>query len=274
MSDYETVAQAIRFIQTNRQQQPTLQAIAAHVNLSPFHFQRLFSRWAGISPKRFLQALTLADAKIILSQAISNESASHSLGLSSSSRLYDHFVQLNAVTPAEFKLQGEGLEIGYGLHDSPYGKVFIAHTEKGICQLQFVDSQTQAELLQQLQAEWPKASLKKNIASTKSFCKAIFYGAKNDKPLSLWVKGTNFQINVWQALLKLPQGQLATYSSIAKAVNQPKAYRAVGTAIGKNPIAFLIPCHRVIQQSGELGGYRWDVARKQAILAKELASSQ
>ena len=272
MSDYHKIEQAIGFIQANRQQQPSLQAIANHVNLSAYHFQRLFSRWAGISPKRFLQVLTLADAKQHLATCSdSTLTVSESLGLSSSSRLYDHFVQLNAVTPSEYKTQGMGLTIYIGFFTTPYGEVFIASTDKGICQLLFCEQHTHTQFTDNLQKDWPKATIIKNQSYNKPFIEQIFFQAEKQAPLSLWVKGTNFQINVWQALLNLQAGQLASYSDIATAIHKPGASRAVGSAIGSNPIAFCIPCHRVIQQSGNLGGYRWGIARKQAILAREMA---
>lgn len=283
MSDYEKIACAIRYIRAHLHEQPSLSAIAAQVNLSEHHFQRLFSRWAGVSPKRFLQVLTLEQAKKLLEQnPLSFLDASYELGLSSGSRLYDHFVQIEAVTPSEYKQAGQGLTIVYGYHDTPYGLAFIAMTQRGICQFDFVEAGQREEPLARLKEHWHQAVISNDDAETKRVVDMLFASespvgpyfssvSKDDRPLSLWVRGTNFQLNVWRALLKIPAGQLATYGGIAQAIGKPKAFRAVGSAIGRNPIALLIPCHRVIRQSGELGGYRWGEVRKQAILARETA---
>lgn len=270
-NDYERIAKAITFIQQHTHCQPSLKEIANHLNISEYHFQRLFSQWAGISPKRYLQALTLAEAKTLLQQNNSSTlTTSLALGLSSSSRLYEHFVQLDAVTPTEFKRQGEGLNIAYGYSVSPFGKIFVAQTEKGICQLDFVNTAAELPLIQ-LQKTWPKATLKANHQMASEISHQLFNPQYPKKPLSLWVKGTNFQLNVWRALLKLPFGSLTCYQDIANAINNPNATRAVGSAIGKNNIAFLIPCHRVLRQNGELGGYRWGELRKHAMLSREQA---
>lgn len=272
-TDYQKIAHAIGYIRANHKQQPSLEDIAAQVHLSPYHFQRLFCRWAGVSPKRFLQALTLQHAKSLLKQPHATTMAtSAELGLSSSSRLYDHFVQLNALTPLEYKQQGLGVLIDYGYHNTAFGPVFIGLTEKGICHLSFAQHYSPADLLAQLQAEWPQANFRANPVHTAAVVARIFNPPKNtDKPLSLWVRGTNFQINVWQALLRIPYGQVSSYGAIASQVHKPKAARAVGGAIGANPIAFIIPCHRVLQQSGGLGGFRWGEVTKHALLAKESA---
>ncbi|WP_019528777.1 methylated-DNA--[protein]-cysteine S-methyltransferase [Dasania marina] len=276
MSDYDKIAKAISYIRNNVSQQPSLDDIAAQVNLSAFHFQKLFSRWAGVSPKRFLQALTLEHAKQLLKKhKLSTLNASNSLGLSSSSRLYDHFVQLAAVTPSEYKQAGAGLTLHYGYHETLYGHVFIAITDKGICKLLFINDGSKKEVLQQLKQEWPKATLINHQATTSHVITNIFnHPPAANKPISLWVRGTNFQINVWRALLTIKPGELACYGDIATLIGKPKAARAVGTAIGANPAAFIIPCHRVIQQSGGLGGYRWGEVRKQAMLAKETAERE
>jgi len=278
MSDYEKIACAIRYIHAHLHEQPSLSDIAAQVNLSEHHFQRLFSRWAGVSPKRFLQVLTLEEAKKLLEQnALSFLNTSYELGLSSGSRLYDHFVQIEAVTPSEYKQAGQGLTIAYGYHETPYGLAFIAMTQRGICQFDFVETGQQEEPLARLKEHWHQAAISQDDAGAKRVVQILFTGenfsadSMGDKPLSLWVRGTNFQLNVWRALLKIPAGQVASYGDIAQTIGKPKASRAVGSAIGRNPIALLIPCHRVIRQSGELGGYRWGEVRKQAILARETA---
>jgi AraC family transcriptional regulator of adaptative response/methylated-DNA-[protein]-cysteine methyltransferase len=272
MTDYQKIAKAIEFIQRHQKQQPTLKEIAAEVHLSPFHFQRVFSRWAGVTPKRFLQVLTLQQAKQLLNEKNSTLHTANELGLSSSSRVYDHFVQLEAVTPSEYKQAGKGLNINYGYHETIYGTVFIAVTARGICKLSFVNNTEDISALNELNQEWPQASIIKDQNKTKNVITAIFdHTSSPNKPISLWVKGTNFQINVWRALLNINTGQLASYSQLATQINKPTAARAVGTAIGGNPIALVIPCHRVIQQSGELGGYRWGETRKHAILSRELS---
>jgi AraC family transcriptional regulator, regulatory protein of adaptative response / methylated-DNA-[protein]-cysteine methyltransferase len=271
MTDYERIAMAIDFIRSHAHLQPSLNDIANHIGLSSSHFQRLFSRWAGISPKRFLQILTLEYAQQLLQETnMSVFDVSTNVGLSSGSRLYDHFVQLTAVTPAEYKQQGEGLGIFFGIHSTPFGRAFIAVTARGICQLVFIDTQTKDQLVQDLTQAWPLAECIEETEQTATTIEQLFaLKPSNKKPLSLWVKGTNFQINVWRALLTIPEGELQSYKNIAQQIGKPKATRAVGTAIGANPVAFLIPCHRVIRQTGELGGYRWGLTRKQALIARE-----
>ncbi len=271
MSDYERIAKAMNYIRDNLLTQPGLDEIAAHVHLSPYHFQRLFSRWAGVSPKRFLQVLTLEKAKSMLAeQDISVLEVSDAIGLSSGSRLYDHFVQIEAVTPSEYKQAGLGLTMYYGIHATPFGNAFLAATTRGIYKLIFVDTETEGELRNKLQQEWPHATIHADQKATADIVEQVFQPAlPATRPLSLLVRGTNFQIKVWQALLHIPPGQVASYGQIAKVIGQPGAARAVGSAAGANPLAFIIPCHRVIRQSGKLGGYRWGMTRKQAILAWE-----
>lgn len=272
MTDYDRIADAIEFIARRVDSQPTLNEIAAYMNLSPYHFQRLFSRWAGVTPKRFLQVLTLERAKQLLSESKSILEVSDSLGLSSGSRLYDHFVHLEAVTPGEYKMGGAGLMVEYAVHDTPFGKVFIAITPRGICNLLFLENGEIEKHLDALRSKWPHARLRENRERTLEVIKAMFSAERNpDRPLSLSVNGTNFQISVWKALLQIPPAKVVSYSQLATAVGHPKSARAVGLAVGANPVAFLIPCHRVIQQSGKLGGYHWGVTRKQAILAWESA---
>lgn len=267
MSDYERIAKAISYISQNVTAQPSLDEIAAHVALSPFHFQRLFSRWAGTTPKRFLQVLTLELGKKLLEESGSLLDVSGQLGLSSSSRLHDHFVQLEAVTPGEYRSKGKDLVIEYGEHDTPFGRIFVAQTPRGVCRAAFVDVDDEGRQLEALRKTWPLATYRKNVAGTAQVAELLNMPpqAQLQRPLSLHVAGTNFQVAVWRALLRIPAGSAVTYSQIAKAVGAPVAVRAAGTAIGANPVAFVIPCHRVIQQSGALGGYRWGLERKQAM---------
>ena len=274
MSDYERITRAITYITEHVEEQPSLDEVAAHVHLSPFHFQRLFGRWAGVTPKRFLQTLTVERAKRLLREETPVLEASARLGLSSGSRLHDHFVQLEAVTPGDFKRYGEGLRIDHGVHPTPFGEAFIALTERGICDLSFVDDGGAAAELEVLRRRWPLAELKEERETTRSTLDRIFSReVRDDRPLSLRVSGTNFQVRVWRALLQIEPGRVTSYGAIAKAIGRPRAAQAVGQAVGANPVAFLIPCHRVIQRSGELGGYRWGTLRKQAMHAWESAAS-
>lgn len=272
MSDYDRIAKAISFISDNVNSQPTLNEIAAHLHISPYHFQRLFCRWTGVTPKRFLQTLTVERAKQLLTESRSLLDVSDTLGLSSGSRLYDHFVNLEAVTPGEYKKGGVDLLIEYAEHDSPFGKIFIAMTSRGICKLSFTDFYTINELLKSLATQWPHAEISENYGKTLGLIEILFdRNTKIDRPLSLYVSGTNFQISVWKALLKIPPGSIISYKQLATAIGHPHSARAVGTAIGANPAAFVIPCHRVIQQSGKLGGYHWGETRLHAMHAWETA---
>ncbi|WP_368181913.1 bifunctional transcriptional activator/DNA repair enzyme AdaA [Aeromonas sp. R7-5] len=272
MSDYARIADAIRFIASQVARQPTLDEIAAHVHLSPFHFQRLFSRWAGVTPKRYLQVLTLERAKALLQESRPLLEVADTLGLSSGSRLYDHFVQLEAVTPGEYKQRGAGLVIDHGVHDTPFGQAFVALTPRGVCNFSFLDDQAPQTPLSALAHSWPKAELREAPSRTQGVIHTMFDSSKKaDRPLSLHVSGTNFQISVWRALLQIPPAKVVSYAQVANAVGNPKAARAVGLAVGANPVALMIPCHRVIQQNGKLGGYHWGETRKQAIHAWEAA---
>ncbi len=272
MSDYARIADAIRFIASQVARQPTLDEIAAHVHLSPFHFQRLFSRWAGVTPKRYLQVLTLERAKALLQESRPLLEVADTLGLSSGSRLYDHFVQLEAVTPGEYKQRGAGLVIDHGVHDTPFGQAFVALTPRGVCNFSFLDDQAPEAPLAALAQRWPAAELREAPSRTQEVIHTMFDGSKTpDRPLSLHVSGTNFQISVWRALLQIPPAKVVSYAQVASAVGNPKAARVVGLAVGANPVALMIPCHRVIQQNGRLGGYHWGETRKQAIHAWEAA---
>ncbi len=268
LQHYKLIEQAIQYIEANVQNQPDLAEIASAVGMSEYHFQRLFTRWAGISPKRFMQFLTKEQAKEILDRSENLLDATHQTGLSSLGRLHDLFVNAEAVTPGEYKSRGEGVSIRYGLHPTPFGKCLIATTERGICHLGFVDG-SEGRAVDNLVEHWKNASMSEDYASTALLVNRIFLHGEGDSPLKLHLRGTNFQIKVWEALLGIPTGALTTYEHIAAQVGSPRAVRAVGSAVGDNPIAYLIPCHRVIRKSGEFGNYLYGSARKKAILARE-----
>lgn len=267
--NYERIAQAIQYIQQNFQQQPQLDEVAAHIHLSPAHFQRLFTDWVGTSPKKFLQYISVEYAKQILKQEQGSVfDATFATGLSSTSRLHDLFVQIEGMTPAEYKHGGQSLTIHYQFAETLFGEVLIASTHKGICALSFVDDR--AEALAQLKLQFPQAVFIEQIDAFQQSALALFQKDQQQlAEIKLHLKGTDFQLKVWQSLLKIPMGQLATYGELAKVINHPKAARAVGSAIGSNPVAFLIPCHRVIQSSGLFGGYEWGNVRKTAIIGWE-----
>ncbi|UOQ65868.1 bifunctional transcriptional activator/DNA repair enzyme AdaA [Hymenobacter volaticus] len=268
--DYARVEQAIAFIAANYTQHPTLEDIAAHVHVSPFHFNRLFTRWAGISPQRFVRFLTKEYAKQVLAESGSVLDATYQAGLSGSSRLHDLFVTYEAMTPGEYKEQASGMHIVYGFHATLFGECLLSLTERGICGLTFHDARERDATLAQLRAAWPEATLTPDFARTEAVAAQLFSGAADaTKPFNLLIKGTNFQIKVWEALLRIPSGAMVSYQDIATALGQPRASQAVGGAVGANAIGYLIPCHRVIQQHGGPGGYRWGVARKQALLGWE-----
>jgi len=270
-TDYDRIAAAIAFIHAQRQQQPDLAAISRHVHLSEHHFQKLFSRWAGISPKRFLQVLTLEATRQRLQTSRSLLAVTLESGLSSPSRLHDLYVRFEAMTPAEYRDGGKDLDLAYGLHPTRFGTALIATTDRGICNLQFCESDVPQLAHDWLRAQWPQASLHHLPERTQAVSDRLnqSLSSAENQPLPLLVRGTNFQTQVWRALLDLPLGSLATYQDIADRLGNPKAARAVGTAIGANPVGYLIPCHRVIRATGELGGYRWGPLRKMAMLGWE-----
>ncbi|MEG4379654.1 bifunctional helix-turn-helix domain-containing protein/methylated-DNA--[protein]-cysteine S-methyltransferase [Microcoleus sp. M2_C6] len=269
--DYHRIAGAIAFMRQHHLNQPNLATVAQHIGLSEYYFQRLFTQWAGISPKRFLQYLTVEYAKSKITQTKSLLDLTLDVRLSSPGRLHDLFVNLEAMSPGEFKAGGAGLQIRYGIHNTPFGTSLIATTARGICNLYFLDTTDEQTAAQRLRLGWKNAEIIRDEQTTQSLCDLIFNSEtlSEQKPLTLLVKGTNFQIQVWRALLQLPFGAIATYQSIAQMVARPTAARAVGNAIGKNPIGYLIPCHRVIRESGELGGYGWGVERKTVMLGWE-----
>lgn len=269
--NYQRIEQAIQYLQHNFQRQPELDEVAERVHLSPFHFQRIFTEWAGISPKRFLQYLTTGYLKEKLRRSRNIEEAAAAAGLSSQSRVYDLFTTLEAVTPAEYKQSGSGLHIDYGIHTTPFGDCLIGITERGVCWLSFIPSGEEAKpSLDEMKACWHNSVFREKNESTQGIISQIF-GNTPGKRLHVYVKGTNFQVKVWEALLHIPAGGLTTYEDIARTINHPKAMQAVGSAVGANTIAYLIPCHRVIRKDGILGEYRWSAARKKSIIGWELA---
>ena len=269
---YELIEKAIQYIEANVQRQPELLEIASALGLSEYHFQRMFTRWTGISPKRFMQFLTKEHAKQLLSQSENLLDTTLQVGLSSLGRLHDLFVTTEAVTPGEYKSGGAGLTIQYGIHPTPYGKCLIATTERGICNLSFVDG-GEGRTIDELVSGWSKARMIEDYHATASLVTRIFANQGPKSPLKLYLRGTNFQIKVWEALLSIPTGALTTYEHIATQIGKPDALRAVGTAVGQNPVVYLIPCHRVIRKTGEYGNYRYGSARKKILLAKEFSAS-
>lgn len=271
--DYPRIEQAIHYILENVVQQPNLDEVANHIGLSPFHFQRLFRKWAGISPKQFLEYLTVEYAKHQLRESSNILETSQSLGLSSPARLHDQFITLEAVTPGQYRSGGNGLVITYGVHTCPLGGLFMAVSARGIYKVSLITKEDIARELFELKAVWSNATLVRNDemihGMTQSLINAI--NSENTQPLHLSVKGTNFQINVWKAMLKIPYGGLVSYLELAKQAGRPDAVRAVSSAVAANPIAFLIPCHRVLRKTGHFGRYHWGENRKKIIIAYEAA---
>ena len=272
--NYRRIEEAILYLEKNFQHQPELSEVAEKVHLSPFHFQRIFTEWAGISPKRFLQFLTVDYLKVKLSESKNLVEVAEQAGLSSQSRVYDLFTTLEAVTPQEYKQHGAGIRVEYGFHETPFGSCLIGVTERGICWLSFIhtdgDPQHEIELMKQ---HWHNSIFHQDQELTLGFIDKIFTQLKRPGPekLHVFVKGTNFQLKVWEALLKIPMGQVTTYQNIATTVQSPRAMQAVGSAVGSNHIAYLIPCHRVIRKDGILGEYRWSSIRKKSIIGWEMA---
>lgn len=272
--NYQRVQSAIEYLSANFQQQPSLEEVAKEVHLSPFHFQKLFTEWAGVSPKKFTQYLTIDFLRRKIQEADSVLELAEWAGLSSQSRVYDLFVTIEGVTPQAYKSAGEGLVIYYGYHSTPFGLCFIAATERGICGLAFVDENSQRTEFETFTKQWAFAEVQHNPAYTQPFIQQIFQPKNRLDKLHLLVQGTNFQLKVWEALLTIPMGAVSTYERIAHAIGNPKAVRAVGSAVGKNPIAYLIPCHRVIRKEGQLGQYHWGSSRKKAMIGWEMAQAE
>jgi AraC family transcriptional regulator, regulatory protein of adaptative response / methylated-DNA-[protein]-cysteine methyltransferase len=271
-ADYIRIEKAIRYLESNYREQPSLDDLARHLGLSPFHFQRLFRRWVGISPKRFLQFLTVEYAKGLLDESRSVLDVTYESGLSSPGRLHDLFVTIEAMTPGEFKNRGQGLVIYWGIHQSPFGDCLLAVTDRGICGLAFVD-RNQRAVLMDLKSRWPNAEFIEKPSMTKKIADSIFKIEKADSssPIKLLLLGTNFQLKVWEALIRIPSGHLCSYEDVAKMAGSENAIRAAASAVAANPISYLIPCHRVIQKMGVFGNYHWGATRKKAIIAFEAA---
>ena len=270
--NYQRIEQAIQYLEQNFRRQPELEEVAEKVHLSPFHFQRIFTEWAGISPKRFLQYLTVDYLKERLQQSRNLVEAAEDAGLSSQSRVYDLFTTLEAVTPQEYKLKGSGIRIEYGIHETPFGRCLIGVTERGISWLSFIQSdEDPRHELEKMKLHWHNSVFHENRELTEVMVDKIFGIRKESAKLHVLVKGTNFQVKVWEALLRIPMGNVLTYQDVAKTIQSPRAMQAVGSAVGANHIAYLIPCHRVIRKDGILGEYRWSSTRKKGIIGWEMA---
>ncbi len=275
LRDYHRIEQAISFLHENFRNQPSLNQIAQAANLSPHHFQRLFARWAGVSPKRFMQALSIEEAKNSLRRSESVLDASLEAGLSGPGRLHDLFVNFEAMTPGEFKTNGEGLVVHYGSHIGPYGEFVIAITKRGVCGLQFFENGKPDAALTAIRSSMPGAKFDHAPDKTRPYADTVFNGNQTNTALRISVVGTNFQVKVWHALLSIPSGDLVSYGKIANLVGQSGAARAVGSAVGANPVAHIIPCHRAIRATGLLDtNYRWGTPRKLAMIGREAVLSR
>ncbi len=276
--DYGRIEKAIRFIEGSVRRQPSLAEVARHVGMSEFHFQRVFSRWAGVSPKKFLQFLTAEYARNLLRESRSVLGVAYDVGLSGGARLHDLTIKFYGMTPGEIKGQGSALTIRYGVHPTPFGRCFIATTPRGVCAFHFVEQGATGRHLDDLRNAWPDTKLSKDQAGTAGVVRRIFGDANQPhhsvKGLALFVRGTPFQIKVWEALLRIPAGHVVSYKDLARRVGRPTASRAVGSAVGQNPMAYLIPCHRVIRSTGVFGEYRWGSVRKKALLGWEAAHQE
>jgi AraC family transcriptional regulator of adaptative response/methylated-DNA-[protein]-cysteine methyltransferase len=275
-TDYARIEKAIRYLDRERATAPSLADVAAHVGLSESHFQRMFTRWAGISPKRFVQYRTAEVVKRLLRERRPVLEATYEAGLSGPGRLHDLVVNAEAVTPGELQRGGLGVTVRYGFHPTPFGDCLIAVTARGVCHLAFVEPVSRREALARLEHDWPLAQLLPDQDATRAAAAKAFPppGSSALPSLALHVKGTNFQLKVWKALLEIPVGDVTTYGAIATRLGDPKASRAVGSAVGANPVSYLIPCHRVIRASGEMGGYAWGVERKKVMLRREAALTE
>jgi AraC family transcriptional regulator of adaptative response/methylated-DNA-[protein]-cysteine methyltransferase len=269
--DYDVVRQVIEYVTENWRDQPSLEAIAARVRMEPTRMQKLFTRWAGLSPKAFLQAITLDHARALLEQSATVLDTTYEVGLSGPSRLHDLFVTHEAVTPGAYRARGEGLTIRYGFHPSPFGTALVMATEYGLAGLAFADEGQEQASLADMMRRWPRAEYVEDSAATAPLAGRIFNPEKwrPETPLRVVLIGTDFEVRVWETLLKVPVGCATTYSDVARRIERPSAARAVGAAVGKNPISFVVPCHRVLGRSGDLTGYHWGLTRKRAILGWE-----
>jgi AraC family transcriptional regulator of adaptative response/methylated-DNA-[protein]-cysteine methyltransferase len=269
--DRARIEKAITYIDDNHRRQPKLAEVAKHVGLSEYHFQRLFRRWAGVSPKRFLQYVTATHARDLLRDSADVLSAAYEAGLSGPGRLHDLMINVDAMTPGEVGRRGEGLLLRYGVHETPFGNAMITATDRGLCALEFLNGGGSEAAIAQLAGRWPLAELREDSRAAGEHAARIFGRGSARDTLALHLHGTNFQIRVWEALLRVPEGALTSYGAIAERIGAPRAVRAVGTAVGQNPIAYLIPCHRVIRNTGAFGEYRWGASRKRAMLGWESA---
>ena len=271
--DYDIVERAILFIQDYYREQPSLDEIADHVHVSKYHFQRVFTRWAGLSPKKFIQYLTVSHAKKLLAQSKSVLDVTYEVGLSSPGRLHDLFVNFEALSPGEYKLRGRGMRIEYGFSSSPFGLCLLARTERGICWMSFLSDDNRSGALSDMFRNWDGAECVENRKLVQSLAERVFepYGGERGAGLKLYLRGSNFQVKVWEALLAVPFGLLVSYGDIAAKIGCPSASRAVGSAVGSNPVALLIPCHRVIRETGVIGQYRWGETRKKLLIGWEAA---
>ena len=271
MNNYDRIARVIRYLDAHHSEQPNLATLAAEAGLSPFHFHRLFSTWSGVTPKDFLQCLTLTSLKKLLRDGESVLDAALQTGMSGPGRAHDLCVCLEAASPGEIKSGGAGWTITAGLAESPFGDCLIAEGPRGVCHLAFAGAGEQKNAWRELKMEWPNAQLREDNITAQKKARQIFSGSPTSEraPLRVFVQGTEFQVRVWRALLRVGPGQLTTYGRLAQKIGHPSAARAVGSAVGANPIAFLIPCHRVIRESGVIGEYRWSPLRKRALLTWE-----
>ena len=272
--DYDHIRRAIAFLTQSWQEQPSLEQLAAHLGLGPTHTQKVFTRWCGLSPKEFVQAITIDHARGLLDGSSSLLSAAHELGLSGSSRLHDLFVTHEAMTPGDYKRRGDGLEIGYGFHACPFGEALVMATARGVAGLAFVDEdkgQTREEALADMTRRWPAARFVEVPAQTAVHASRIFEPGqwRAEQPVRLVLIGSDFEVRVWETLLRIPMGRAVSYGDIARHLGTPSASRAVGTAVGRNPISFVVPCHRVMRGDGNLGGYHWGLTRKRALIGWE-----
>jgi AraC family transcriptional regulator, regulatory protein of adaptative response / methylated-DNA-[protein]-cysteine methyltransferase len=272
--DYKLIRRAIAFLSETWTEQPSLERLAQHLALSPAHCQKLFKRWCGLSPKEFVQSITVDHARNLLSGAASVLDAAYEVGLSGGSRLHDLFVSHEAMTPGDYKRRGEGLEMTYGFHPSPFGDALLIATERGLAGLAFVDEdkmQTREHALADMMIRWPKARFVSAPEKTEQYARQIFDPTawNREQPVRLVMIGTDFEVRVWETLLKIPMGRAVSYNDIARHLGQPTASRAVGSAVGRNPISFVVPCHRVLRGDGSLGGYHWGLTRKRALIGWE-----
>jgi AraC family transcriptional regulator of adaptative response/methylated-DNA-[protein]-cysteine methyltransferase len=271
LQDYDTVRQALRFITEKWRDQPEIEAIAHACGVTPDELHHLFRRWAGLTPKAFLQAITIDHARSLLRDSASVLDAAYEVGLSGPGRLHDLFVTHEAMSPGEWKTGGEGLTMHYGFHESPFGKAIVVATERGLAGLGFADPGEEKTAIDDMQRRWPRARLEEDATRTAPIARRIFDQAcwRKDQPLRVVMIGTDFEVRVWETLLGIPMGRASTYSDIAKKLGKPNAARAVGAAVGKNPISFVVPCHRVLGKSGDITGYHWGLTRKRAMLGWE-----